>query len=187
MQVAALAGKLSAELTRALADEASGPSGNLLPIPTDGQDKTVKDLRADLQKIAGQTVLVQAGSWAVDGAPTTTGWEPRRLGAAPPQSLVGLSTFASAEVFAAIGVSPSLFGSGTGGGAAREAYRAFLHTVVQPLARIVAYELGRKLGPVELGFSALAASDVTAKSRAYASLISSGMGPDQAQRITGLT
>ena len=38
IQVAALAGRLSAETVKALGDEASGPTGRLLGIPVDGQD-----------------------------------------------------------------------------------------------------------------------------------------------------
>ena len=97
-----------------------------------------------------------------------------------------LAAFASSEIFEAVGISPSLFGANAGGGSAREAYRLFLHTVLTPLSKIVAFELSRKLGQVEFSFGALAASDVTAKSRAYASLISSGMDADQAQKITGI-
>ena len=63
LQVAALSGKLSAELVSSLADEASGPVGSLLPIPVDGKDESVKELRADLRKAAGKTMLVQGGDW----------------------------------------------------------------------------------------------------------------------------
>ena len=42
IQVAALAGRLSAETVRALGDESSGPVGRLLGIPVDGADATVE-------------------------------------------------------------------------------------------------------------------------------------------------
>ena len=99
----------------------------------------------------------------------------------------GIGEFASSEVYAAIGIGPALFGASAGGGVAREAYRLFLHTVLTPLSKIVENELSRKLGgQVEFSFSALAASDVTAKSRAYASLTSSpGIDPAEAKKIVG--
>ena len=43
-RVAALAGRMSAETVRALAEESSGPVGRLLGIPVDGEDATVKGL-----------------------------------------------------------------------------------------------------------------------------------------------
>ena len=185
LQNAVLAGKLSAELSRALADEASGPVGSLLPIPSDGQSEGVKELRADLRKANGKTLLVQGGDWNSAAGNVNTDWQPKRMGGDPPAALVQLAAFASNEIFSAIGISPSLF-SNAGGGAAREGYRLFLNTICLPLSKIVEYELTRKLGPVEFSFSALAASDVTAKSRAYASLISSGMSADLAQKVTGI-
>ena len=46
--VAQLAGRLSAETTAALADEASGPRGSFLPLPrTDGADDTITALNPD--------------------------------------------------------------------------------------------------------------------------------------------
>ena len=184
LQVAALAGRLGAELSKALADEAGAPVGTLLPIPTDGDDETVNKLRVDIKKVAGQALLVQGGNWGVDGAQATS-WETQRLGADPPASLVQLAEFATSEVFSAIGISPSLFAPAGGGGSAREAYRLFLHTVLTPLSRIVAFELSKKLGPVSLGFSGLAASDITAKARAYKQLKDGGMEAPQAEKIVG--
>ena len=46
---AAIAGRLSAETMQALSDEASGPRGMLLPIPTDGNDPTTTTLKSDLK------------------------------------------------------------------------------------------------------------------------------------------
>ena len=69
VQVAALAGKLSAETVRALADESSGPVGRLLGIPggTDGQDATVQSLKTDIASARGRTAIVEAGDWGAAG------------------------------------------------------------------------------------------------------------------------
>ena len=49
LQVASITGKLSSEVSQALADEASGPRGAFLPLPspTSGEDATLDGLRAD--------------------------------------------------------------------------------------------------------------------------------------------
>ena len=49
IESAAMAGRLSAELASALADEASGTRGHVLPIPVDGDDPTVQQLKNDLR------------------------------------------------------------------------------------------------------------------------------------------
>ena len=67
---AALAGRLSAETVMALADEASGPRGFLLPTPVDGGDPTVAALKADIRALRGKVALVESTSsgWAADGS-----------------------------------------------------------------------------------------------------------------------
>ena len=84
IQVAALAGRLSAETVNQLADESSGPVGRLLGIPKDGDDSTVVNLKADIRNAKGRVALLENGDWdnvgsaAVDlatkrfGAGTTT-------------------------------------------------------------------------------------------------------------------
>ena len=49
-----LAGRLSAETVAALGDELSGPRGSVLAIPTDGKDKTIDLLRADIRSLRGR-------------------------------------------------------------------------------------------------------------------------------------
>ena len=53
LQSASLAGKLSAETIKALGDEASGPTGHLLPIPVDGDDPSVAELKGDIRTLGG--------------------------------------------------------------------------------------------------------------------------------------
>ena len=61
--VAHLAGRLSAETIRALADEASGPVGRLLGVPTDGEDASVSGLKSDISSARGRTAIVEGGDW----------------------------------------------------------------------------------------------------------------------------
>ena len=48
LEVAALAGRLSAETVNQLADESGGPVGRLLGILKDGDDDTVAALKTDI-------------------------------------------------------------------------------------------------------------------------------------------
>lgn len=188
LQVAALAGRLSAELSNSLADESGGPIGHLLPVPVDGQDESVAELRSDLRKARGQVMLVQSGDWGnVSGAPTGAGWESRRIGPQPPAALVELQQQATNEVFAAVGLSPVLFAAQSAGNAAREAWRQALSFVIKPLGRLVEAELASKLStPVKLDFGELAGSDLQVKSRAVSSLAGAGLDINRALRIAGL-
>ena len=52
--VARLAGRLSAETVSTLADESSGPRGQLIGIPVDGDDPTIAQLKSDVAKARGR-------------------------------------------------------------------------------------------------------------------------------------
>ena len=86
---------------QALADEASGPRGMLLPTPVDGADPTITALKADLKEPSRQ-----GRAWwspqvsrmgrrriAVTGLKATG--KARRLGAAPGASLIEQASLAS--------------------------------------------------------------------------------------------
>ena len=109
VQSASLAGKLSAGTARLLANEVSGPSGYVLPVPRDGQDPTLDNLREDLKTLNGGTSLVESTqhNWSQGGTAPTREWEPRRIGAKPPETLPAIHKTATMEVLAACGVPPS--------------------------------------------------------------------------------
>ena len=185
---AALAGRLSAELVAALGDEAAGTRGHLLPVPVDGNDPTVTALKADLGSLRGKTALVedQRVTAAPDGrAGNATGWKPIRLGADPPDALVELARWATAEVFQAHGLSPGLFSdSGT---VSREAWRQLLHGVLAPLGDMVAEEVSDKTGEtVRFSWAELRASDIMSKARAFGSMVTAGASLETAAMAAGL-
>ena len=101
VQVAALAGRLSAETVRALAEESSGPVGRLLGIPVDGDDATVQGLKADIKNAAGRVALLETGDWGNVGGDTKVDLQTQRFGAEPPASLVELVDVSSREIYAA--------------------------------------------------------------------------------------
>ena len=96
LQAASLAGRLSAEVVSALADESSGPRGQLLPIPVDGGDATVASLKADIAGKPGRAWMVEAGDWGNAGGGREASWKPQRLAANPPMAMVELAKLASA-------------------------------------------------------------------------------------------
>ena len=185
LQVAQLAGKLSAETARALSDEASGSVGHLLPVPVDGADATIAGLKKDLRTLRGRTALVEAGDWGAAGQPQTN-WEPKRLGADPPQSLVDQMRLSSEEIYAACGLNRAIF-SDSEGTASRESWRHALFGLIAPLGRLVESELSDKLETqVVLGWDQLRASDVAGRARAFSSLVGAGMALDEAARVSGV-
>ena len=186
LQVAQLAGRLSAETVAALADEASGPRGSLLPLPVDGDDDTVDTLKSDIRGMKGQVALVEGGDWASSSGDMAR-WEAMRLGADPPAALIEQLAISTAEVYAACGINPAIFRDAQGT-AGREAWRQVLHGVIAPLGRIVQYELAEKLDAPDLKLSwmELRASDISGRARAFQSLVGGGMPLDQAAAVSGV-
>ena len=187
---AALAGRLSAETVMALADEASGPRGFLLPTPVDGGDPTISALKSDIRALRGKVALVesQSAGWAADGAQTRPkgDWEARRLGAAPGAPLIEQADLASREVFAACGIPLSVVTTSEGTGQ-REGFRRLLHSTIMPLAKIVSEELTDKFeAPISLSFDGLFAADLAGRARAFQSLVGGGMDVAKAAALAGL-
>ena len=121
VQVAALAGRLSAETVRALAEESSGPVGRLLAIPVDGEDATVQGLKADIANAKGRTAIIEGGDWGNAGEARVS-LKSERFGPESPASMVQLLTAASQEIYAACGFNSALWG-GSSSAAVREAWR----------------------------------------------------------------
>lgn len=189
LQVAQLAGRLSAETTAALADEASGPRGSFLPMPSKGgDDPTLAKLRGDIKKARGTMLAVESMGTMAAGAPAPAGdWMQKRFGAAPPEALVRLLGTATIEVMGACGLSPSLFMDGDGTGK-RESWRQALFAVIQPLGRIVETEMRIKLDApnLKISWSELRASDLQARARSFQSMVQAGMDIEKAVRLSGL-
>ena len=159
--------KLAAELETKLTQEVGGPVGNVLPLPHKG---SVTALQADIDKLAGRTVLVEstaAGYGDGEAAPKMD-WLSRRIGAAPPESMIGLRKDVQASILAACGCPGSLL-ERADGTLAREEMRRFLHSTISPVARVVASELEVKLDTPGLSFdfSALFASDLSGAGQGF--------------------
>ena len=189
LQAARIAGRLSAEVSNALADGESGPRGNLLPLPVDGEDESVEELKGDLRTLRGRLALVESTRTMHAGAPGSApqdDWKTRRIGANPPAAEVTLLERAFLEVLAACGVPPALFGDGDGT-AQRESFRRFLHATLDPLAKLIAAELSDKLeAAITLNLDGLFAADLAGRARAFQSMTGAGMDPGKAAGLAGL-
>ena len=186
LQRASIAGRLSAEVSAALADESSLPTGAVLPMPTRGDG--VPELKADLKRLKGRVAFVEAHDstgYADSRKAPGAGWDLKRIGADPPVALVKLADQAFREVVAACGVNPSLFMDADGTGL-REAYRQAVHSVVTPLGVLVAAELTEKLGSnIQLDFSRVMSADIQGRARSLRSLTEAGVALPRALELAG--
>ena len=183
---AGLGSKLIANIESKLGQETSGPVGSLLPVP---HDESVDQLKADISSLNGGTALVESTSagWGEgrQNAPLQD-YAQKRLGANPPDGLIRLYGESSLHIVAACGIPVELLEGGQSN-AAREGFRRFLHSTIQPLARLVEPELSKLMGTkVTLDFSGLMASDIQGRARAFGSLVQGGMDIEAAMKLTGL-
>ena len=190
LQSARLAGRLSAEVSTALADELSGPRGSLLPLPhVDGSDPAIDSLKADIRGLSGGLAFVESQQDSFGSGPTTNpsqGWTTQRIGAALPDSSIAAAKMAFAEVCSACGLSVALWDTSPGS-ASREAFRQAMHSVLIPLGRLVSSELTAKLETdVQLDWTALGAGDIAGRARAFGSLVTGGMDVAKAAALSGL-
>ena len=114
-------------------------------------------------------------------------WQPRRIGANPPEAMIELRKEVQASILAACGCPGSLI-ERSDGTLAREEMRRFLHSTISPVARVVAEELAVKLDTpgLALDFSALFASDRSGRARAFQSMVGGGMEVEKAAALAGL-
>ena len=188
VQVASLAGRLSAETAAALADESSGPRGSFMAVPIGGDSPAVSALKKDIRAAKGDLLLGKGGSWdqAAEGG-NSANYRAQRFGPNPPASMVDLVDLASREILGACGIPASLFGDRGDGSAQREAYRRVLHATVAPLGKIVARELSDKLETaVAFDWAELRAGDIATRARAFKSMIESGLDLEKAAALSGL-
>lgn len=177
--------ELASWLEHRLRQEAAAEVGRLLPVP----DPDKEDLKTSLQGMAGRTVLVKttAGGWGNPDQTPATDWQPRRVGADPPEHVVDLRNDAARSVLSACGVPVQLV-EASAGSAEREAWRRFIVGTVNPAADIILPELREKLDSpgLMLDFESLLTHDLSGKARSFQALVGGGMSTDKAAAIAGL-
>ena len=186
--VARAVGELLAEVTTYLTQESSKPRGAFLPLPKDGGDNTLEELRADTRKAAGSVLFVEslANNWDSGGNPQAGDWKASNFGPAVDAGVVEAAKLARSEALAAIGINEALF-MGADSAALRESWRLALFGLIAPLGKLVESELRSKLDPsITIEWTELAASDLSGRARAFSSMVKSGMGLERAAGISGL-
>ena len=163
-----------------LAQEFGASQGHLMPVPN---IQAAQQLQVDIDNLRGETKLVESTnqSWGsgLQGVPTGD-HQPRRIGAAVPDSSVMLRRQVEETVLAACGIPQSVL-SGGDGTSAREGARLFLYGTIQPVADQIARVVSRHFGqPVRFNFSRLMASDISSRSRAVGSFVQAGMSLEDA-------
>ena len=188
MGVARGGAKLAAEVEAALGDEMGGPRGSVLPVPS-WTTASIEDIKGIVPTLGGRFAFVESLQGGLDsgvGANPADDWKARRIGANPPDSLRGIMVESARSVAGACGVPWPLL-SGAEGAAERESYRRFLHSSVEPVARVVEQELSEKLEvEVRLDMGALRAGDMAGRARAFGSLVKAGMPMAEAAAASGV-
>ena len=180
---------LAARIESSLANEQRSGVGAVIAVP-DAKKADEDGVTAALSSARGAILLGDSAA-AQDGgsgrAASGREWQPSRIGPNPPDGQILLRSAATASLLAAAGVSPALVASNTPAAAMRESFRQLLFLTIAPVGRIVGKEAQRVLGgDGALDWSALSASDVTGRARAYGSLVKAGMNKDEARAVAGL-
>ena len=186
-------GSLAAALEIRLSEEAGGPVGYIIPIPSDGGDGSDTDplvsLKADMAAAKGRTLLAEttAAGWGEGKmAAPQADYNPARYGAAVPDTSVSLRSEAAESVLSACGVPVSLV-TDADGTSQRESWRRFVMGSVEPLLAIVAQEVETKLETrVAFDLSGLWAHDLAGRASSFKAMVTAGMALDKAAALSGL-
>lgn len=191
----------AANIELSLSREASGDTATIIPVPlaTQGDDSTTTDnndanqvdpfagYRTDLAAAKGRTALVEsmANNYDQGGNPPRGDWQPVKLHPEPDQAAVLLAQHAYDRLLAAHGVPPSL-ASDADGTAQREALRRWHMGVVEPVGRVVAWELSEKLEvPVTVTFDNYAL-DMVGRIKVAMSAVQMGLSAQQALELADI-
>ena len=180
---------LAARIETSLSSEQRSGVGAVIAVP-DAKKADEDGITAALANAKGSILLGDSAAAQDAGtgrAASGREWTPSRIGPNPPSGQVELRGHVASSILAAAGVPAALVASNTPAAGMRESFRQFLFATIAPVGRVVGLEAQRILGGSgALDWSALAASDITGRARAYASLIKAGMATDEAKRVAGL-
>ena len=191
LTLAGYSATMLAGIERTMGDEASAPSGYVLSLPTsDSSEEDVNRLAEAMKLARGRTRIVPSATrdWQ-DLRPTSPSgdYQTKRIGANPPESLVTLREQATRDVLAACGIPPSMVSVGGDAAGAREAFRQFVFSTVQPVSKLIEGEARAKLHPAtNLTFQGLAAADLQGRARSFKALVDGGMSLQDAAAASGV-
>ena len=201
MQHAADTAALAGWLDKRLAEESSGPVGSFLPVTkyepdpdadlddADAAADPLAKLRSDIGRARGQVLTVESAMASADSPASAPrkDFQVARFGANPPRDLVELRAIVTRDVGAACGIPRALLDSSASGQAAREAWREFVSTSVDGLARRLEAQLLAQLG-VEVAFDSgpLGGRDLVARASAFRRLTEGGLTIADARIAAGI-
>ena len=190
---------LAGWLEKRLAEEASGPVGSFLPVARfDAPDADLADpdaddplaqLRRDIGAARGQTLLVESQMASADSPASAPrkDFQVARFGANPPQGLIELREKVTLDVASACGVPRALVDARASGQAAREAWRQFVSTSVDGLARRIESQVLAQLGvEIRIDSTPLAGRDLAARAAAFLRLQKGGVPLADARLAAGI-
>ncbi len=201
MESARTSGALAAALETRLGEEAAAVVGSLIPVPSDGGDDSDPDdplylMKQDIGKISGGHMLVEttAGAWGDDlrKGRSAGDWQPRRLGANPPQSVTLMRDSVQSAIWQACQIPPALFHLASDGTSQRESFRRVKGMLLEPLAARIAEAVTQAVEPLSglrFDFSNLYAHDLVGRANAFRALTGQtgeNIPIDQALEIVGL-
>ncbi len=138
--------RMAAEAEKAVADEAGGPVGSLIPVPEmAGDTSAIKTAVAALRGGVAMPPTTAGGMGAGPGAAPHRDWRPDRLGAAFNEALVRAHRQAAEGVASSLGYPPALLFGDADGTSQRESLRRLHLQLVLPFTRCVEAELSAKL------------------------------------------
>ena len=202
LQYAADTGSLAGWLDKRIGEESSAPVGSFLPVARsevspdvdfeagdDPEADPLLALREDVGRAAGRLLLVESQIAAADSPASAPrrDFQTSRFGADPPSALVELRERVAADVAAACGIPRALVTSDTSAGALREAWRQFVATSVDALARKIEAQIADQLGTaVSLSSEPLAGRDLLARGATVARLVKAGVKVEAARAVAGI-
>ena len=188
LQLAAQSSVFVATLERAMAQEADGDIGRIVPLPVGASGD--EDLKTALGAAKGKTLLPEttADGYQQGGhASPRKDWEPQRIGPEYSGAEVDAHKQGNMMMCGLYGVHPTLLAIPSQGQAQREAYRYLRFSTLEPLARIVEAELSRVLEvAIRLDLEPLQSHDMVQRARAVHVLTQAGMAIADARVAVGL-
>ena len=190
LQLAPQAGRLNASANEFLTGEFSGSHGGVIPIAKKPSGDQTNPLEEKIKKLRGGTALVPttAGGFSDVNQKASHGdWNVRGFGGTNiKEAAVSVRGDADLLVGLVCGVPMGLL-TKADGTLAREAYRQFFLSTVQPLGLMIQEVLREGLDAprLSLSFKRLGGLDVQARARAFKSLVDGGVQADEAKRLVG--
>lgn len=191
LQASSLLADMAVKVESKLGEDLATPTAQIVPIPVDGGDAALADLRADIGGAKGGAVLAETTSGGWDEGRQQSGtqhdWRANRLGPEIPMELRHLWRDVLDAVGTACGIPAALTHQDADGTAQREAYRRFVMTAVQPVADMIAETASEALETdVAFDFSRVWAHDLQGRAAALAKLTEAGVPLEEARRLAGL-